>query len=54
MKRRFASQDSDRELSIFLAVLGFDKVGPAELEEQRARYRKFIAPFSPAFTKMEA
>lgn len=53
-QQRFTSHDSDHELSIFLETLGFDNVGNAELDEQRAKYREFIAPFSPAFTKMEA
>ena len=53
-QKRFTTHDTDNELCIFLAELGFDRIGQAELEEQRTEYRKFIAPFSPAYTKRES
>lgn len=53
-RRRFTPHDSDRELCEFIASLGFGALGPAELEEQRQKYRTFIAPFSNALARTEA
>lgn len=44
------NQLADAELCSFVSSLGFVDVGPAELEEQRTKYRTFIAPFSGALT----
>jgi hypothetical protein len=44
-RRRFTTSDSDLDLCGYLSSLGFVGLGLTELEEQRYKYRTFIAPF---------
>jgi hypothetical protein len=52
-RMRFTTRDTSQDLCQFAATLGFAGVGPAELAEQRASYRKFITPFSEMLRKLE-
>lgn len=47
-RKRFTTSESDLDLTAFLSTLGFAGIGLTELEEQREKYRAFIAPFAGA------
>jgi hypothetical protein len=47
-RKRFTTRETDADLCEFVSSLGFVGVGLTELDEQREKYRTFIAPFSGA------
>jgi hypothetical protein len=51
-RKRFNAHDTDQDLCEFVTSLRFDGTGAAELEEQRAAYRTFIAPFTRSLVKV--
>jgi len=53
-RRRFTTRDTDSDLIDFASSLGFTDVGRTEIDDERTKYRAFIAPFISALATMGA